>query len=127
MQFAFNLVRLLCLPLMSRTPCVPVSYVSLSFSVLPACPPSSANVLICCLVQPDGLLPQHWEKKRGGRQGGRKGSYLQRSPLIKNPSVEITHPTPTLTLHSFSPLSQDSGAIFYQALSGSGYVQTDLF
>lgn len=28
MQFAFNLVQLLCLPLMSRAPCVLVSYVS---------------------------------------------------------------------------------------------------
>lgn len=39
-----------------------------------------------------------------GRKGGR-GSYLQRSPLIKNPSAEITHPTlrPSLPRLSFFP------------------------
>lgn len=84
--------------LMSPAPCVPMSYVS--FETFLRCLPASANVLICCLVQPDGPLPppphpsQQWEKMGKSGEGGRKGSYLQRSPLIKNPSVEITPPGP---------------------------------
>lgn len=111
MQFAFNLVQLLCLPLMSRTPCVPVSSVSPGFSPPRlACSPSSANVLICCLVQPDGLLTpppplalgeDGGERGGEGGAGGRKGSYLQRSPLIKKSLNEnytlYTRPLPDLS------------------------------
>lgn len=58
------------------------------FPVVPAYLPSSANVLICCLVQPDGFLTLHWGMMGGGEERwGRKGSHLQRYPLIKNPSA----------------------------------------
>lgn len=78
-----------------------------AFPVLTACLSSSANVLICCLVQPDGLLPSQGEDG-GDVRGGRRGSYLQRFPLIKKPSAKITH----RTLSPSIPLSEDNHTVF---------------
>lgn len=90
MQLAFNLV-LLRLPLTSRAPSAPVSYVS----CLPARLSSSANVLICCLVQPDGF-------GRVGREEGKEVTYRDLLSLkvpLKSHSLPL--PGPSVSLSQF--------------------------
>lgn len=88
---------------MSRPTCVPMPCANFgSLLVLPACPSSRANVLICCLVQPDGLLPPRWRKMGGG--GLREGEEVtcRDLPSLKIPLPKL-HPQPCLC--SFHPPS----------------------
>lgn len=62
--------------------------------------------------------PRTGGKDVGEWGGGRRGSYLQRSTLIKNPSAEITHPSlpclPLLPSPLFFFSSRDNRANFLQ-------------
>lgn len=92
------------------------------FPVVPACPSSSANVLICCLVQPDGLLPPHWRKMgESGEEGGEEVTCRD-LPSLKIPlKLRTPHSAPPFPVSPSSiRLSQDKRANFYKAMTGSG-------
>lgn len=80
------------------------------FPVVPAYPPSSANVLICCLVQPDGFLTLHWGMMGERRDGGGKEVTCRDIPSLKIllPKLRSPHSAPPFLVSlSSSPLSQD--------------------
>lgn len=65
-----------------------------AFPVVPACLSSSANVLICCLVQPDGPLPPApGEDGESGEEGGKEVTCRD-LPSLKIPSLKLHTPHP---------------------------------
>ena len=96
---------------------------ALVFPVVHAWPSSGANVLICCLVQPDGFLPPHWGViggvgKRGGGEEVTCGDFPSLKISVPKLHTPLSAPPFLVSPSSILP-SQDKRANFYEAMTGS--------